>query len=138
MGVKYMWPFLRKQGLAPNSQDKVSLSSTISKIRVNQPTDLNAAHSKFEQWLLKIGDKVKLRFYIDGMPRAEKQQTHTNCHQVRQKALIKADSAISNLEIQLAKKKRIRKLRISKANKPLQQAFHWSLESCKSFVEYMA
>ncbi|KAF9079459.1 hypothetical protein BGX27_006428, partial [Mortierella sp. AM989] len=63
MGVKYAWPFLRKQGLAPIPQGKVSLSSTISKIRVDvcsthntpiryfysNPTDLNAAHSKLEQ-----------------------------------------------------------------------------------------
>ncbi|KAG0011727.1 hypothetical protein BGZ80_000457 [Entomortierella chlamydospora] len=58
-------------------------------------------------------------------------------HQVRQMALAKSDSAISNLEIRLAEKRRVWKFHISKANMPLQQAFHWSLESRKSFVEYV-
>ncbi|KAH7026997.1 hypothetical protein BKA57DRAFT_443945 [Linnemannia elongata] len=102
------------------------------------PTDLYAAHGKLEQWLLKIGDKEKVRFYIDGLPAAEKVKTHTNRHQSRQKALIKASTAISSLESRLAEGKRIRKLHITGAHNPLRQAFHWSLEDRMSFVEYMA
>ncbi|KAG0041871.1 hypothetical protein BGZ83_001203 [Gryganskiella cystojenkinii] len=151
MGVKRAWPFLRKQGLAPDSQHKVSLTSPLSKIRIdvcsthNTPiryiysgtSDLEVAHSKLEQWLLKIGSKESMRLYIDGMPAAEKEETHASRHQVRQKALIKAAPAISNLEARLAEKKRVRKHHISSANKLLRQAFHWSLENRKSFVEYM-
>jgi hypothetical protein len=152
MGVKNAWPLLRDKKLVPDSQSNVSLASTVSKIRVDvcsthntpiryyysNPTDLHAAHSKLEQWLLKIGDKDSLRFYIDGLPAAEKDQTHANRHQSRQKALIKAAAAVSNLESRLAEKKRIRKLHIAGANKHLRQAFHWSLEDRMSFVEYMA
>lgn len=152
MGVKNAWPFLKKQGLSPDAQGQVPLSSTISKIRVdvcsthNTPIryiyshseDLTEAHIKLEHWLQKIGSKDKLRFYIDGQPAKEKQQTHINRHQVRKKALMKADVAISDLETRLSEKKRVRKLHITKANKSLQQAFHWSLESRKSFVEYMS
>ncbi|OAQ22075.1 hypothetical protein K457DRAFT_453980 [Linnemannia elongata AG-77] len=152
MGVKYAWQLLRDKKLVPDSQDKVSLLSTVSKIRVDvcsthntpiryyygNPTDLYAAHGKLEQWLLKIGDKEKVRFYIDGLPAAEKVKTHTNRHQSRQKALIKASTAISSLESRLAEGKRIRKLHITGAHNPLRQAFHWSLEDRMSFVEYMA
>ncbi|KAF9988902.1 hypothetical protein BGZ79_005069, partial [Entomortierella chlamydospora] len=152
MGVENAWPFLRKQGLAPISQGKVSLSSTISQIRVdvcsthNTPiryiysnsTDLNAAHCKLEQWLFKIGDKDKMRFYIDGLPAEEKKQTHTDRHERRQKALLKANAAVSKLEWRFANRKRIRKHYITDANKNLQQAFHWSLDDRKSFVAYMA
>ncbi|KAF9536433.1 hypothetical protein EC957_010988, partial [Mortierella hygrophila] len=56
----------------------------------------------------------------------------------RQKALVKASTAISNLESRLAEKRRIRKLHIASANKHMRQAFHWSLEDRMSFVEYMA
>lgn len=155
MGVKYAWQLLRDKELIPASQDKVSLVSTESKIRVDvcsthhtsiryyysNPTDLNVAHEKLERWLLKvgkIGDKDKLRFYIDGSPAAEKGQTHANRYQGRQKDLIKASTAISNLESRLTEGKRIRKRHITSANKPLRQAFHWSLEDRMSFVEYMA
>ncbi|KAI1297000.1 hypothetical protein EDD11_007313 [Mortierella claussenii] len=152
MGVKYVWPLLRKKGLVPDSQDKVSLVSSDSKIRVDvcsthntpiryyysNPTDLDAAHGKLEQWLLKIGDKDRMRFYIDGLSAAEKKQTHANRHQSRQKALIKAAAAVSNLESRLAKKRRIRKPHVTDANKHLLQAFHWSLEHRVSFVEHMA
>lgn len=98
MGVKYAWQLLHNEGLIPDSQDKVSLVSTASKIRVDvcsthytsirhyysNPTDLNVAHGKLERLLLKIDDKNKLRFYIDGLPAAEKDQTHANRHQSRQ------------------------------------------------------
>ncbi|KAF9380471.1 tRNA-dihydrouridine(16/17) synthase [NAD(P)(+)]-like protein [Mortierella sp. AD011] len=108
--VKNAWPFLRKQGLVRTSHGKAPLSLTISKIRVDvclthnasiryiysNPTDLNVAHC----------NSGKLRFYIDGIRAAEKRQTHTNRHQVRQKALVKANSAISNPEIRLAEKRR--------------------------------
>ncbi|KAI1290717.1 hypothetical protein EDD11_009077 [Mortierella claussenii] len=152
MGVKYAWPLLRKKGLVPDSQDKVSLVSNDSNIRVgvcsthntptryyqSNPTDMDAAHGKLEQWLLKIGDKDKMRFYIDGLPAAEKKQTHANRHQSRQKALIKAAAAVSNLQLRLAEKRRIRKPHITDADKHLLQAFHWSLEHRMLFVEYMA
>ncbi|KAF9926703.1 hypothetical protein FBU30_003779, partial [Linnemannia zychae] len=151
MGVKNAWPFLKKQGVIADPQCKVSLVSTDSKIHVdvcsthNTPIryiysnakDLAEAHIKLEQWLLKIENMGRVRFYIDGMPAQEKHQTHINRYQVRQKALVKAEAAISVLESRLSEKKRVRKLHISKANKPLQQAFHWSIESRKSFVDYM-
>lgn len=152
MGVKNAWPHLKKQGLAPDYQDKVSLgASTMSKIRVDvcatlntsiryiysNPTDLQEAHGQLEQWLFKIGNKDNIRFYVDGKPAVEKKQTHANRHQVRQKSLVKADAALSNLEARLADKKRIRKHHLTNVNKLLKQAFHWSHEDRKSFVEYM-
>lgn len=151
MGVKYAWLLPREKGLLPDSQDKVSLVSAESKIRVDvcsihytsirriysNPTDLNAAHAKLEQWLLKDGDKGDTRFYVDGMPAVEKKQTHDDRHQSRQNALIKASTTISDLETRLATKKRIRKHHIANANKHLLQAFHWSFEHRESFVEYM-
>ena len=152
MGVKYAWPLLRKKELVPESQGKVSLVSTVAKIRVDvcsthntpiryyysNPTDLYAAHGKLERWLLKVGDTDKMRFYVDGMPAAEKKQTHVNRQQGRQKALIKSAAAITNLESRLADRKRIRKHHISSAHKLLRQAFYWPLEYRRSFVEHMS
>ncbi|KAG0271728.1 hypothetical protein BGZ95_000420 [Linnemannia exigua] len=88
MGVNDVWPLLRKKGPVLDSKDKVSLASTISKIRTDvcsthktpiryyysNPTDLNSAHEELERWLLKIGDKDKVRFYVDGLPAVEKKQ----------------------------------------------------------------
>ncbi|KAF9992946.1 Rad2 nuclease, partial [Entomortierella chlamydospora] len=79
-----------------------------------------------------------MRFYIDGLPAEEKKQTHTDRHERRQKALLKANAAVSKLEWRFANRKRIRKHYITDANKNLQQAFHWSLDDRKSFVAYMA
>ncbi|KAF8945468.1 hypothetical protein BGZ47_002576 [Haplosporangium gracile] len=49
------------------------------------------------------GRKEQVRFYVDGMPATERQETHTERDQARQKALIKADTALSNLESRLTR-----------------------------------
>ncbi|KAG0311406.1 Rad2 nuclease, partial [Dissophora globulifera] len=150
MGVKRAWQLLTKKGLVPDPFDKISTDPT-AKIRVDvcathntpirhvysNPIDLNAAHSILEHWLLKISDKDKLRFYIDGLPAQEKKKTHSDRHERRQKALVKANTAVSKLECRLAEKKRIKKYYIADANKNLQKAFQWSLDDRKSFVAYM-
>ena len=152
MGIKRAWLYARKKGNVPDAQPKVSPVSPESKIRVdvcsihNTPirhfyhnaTDLDTAHRKLESWLKKIGDKARVRYYIDGEPAEEKKQTHADRHQGRQRALVKADTAITKLESRLATKARIRKHHIADANKNLRQAFHWSLEHRSSFVEYMS
>lgn len=143
MGVKYAWLLPREKGLLPESQEKISLVSAESKIRVdvcathytsirriyNNLADPDAAYAKLEQWLVKDGNKENTRFYVDGKPALEKQQTHADRHQCRQNALTKANTAISDLETRLATNKRIRKHHITKAYKHLLQGFHWSLRA---------
>ncbi|KAF8930895.1 hypothetical protein BGZ47_000341, partial [Haplosporangium gracile] len=85
-----------------------------------------------------FGRKEQVRFYVDGMPAAEKQETHTERDQTRQKALIKTDIALSNLESRLIARRRVRKHRLSCASKYLRQAFHWSLEHRPTFAEYIS
>ncbi|KAG0300939.1 hypothetical protein BGZ98_008742, partial [Dissophora globulifera] len=111
MGVKRAWQLLAKKGLVPDPFDKISTDPT-AKIRVDvcathntpirhiysNPIDLDAAHSILEHWLLKISDKEKMRFYIDGLPAEEKKQTHSDRHERRQRALVKANTAVSKLE----------------------------------------
>ncbi|KAF9383425.1 hypothetical protein CPC16_008919 [Podila verticillata] len=152
MGVKNAWPFMRKKGNVPDTQPKVSPVSPESKIRIdicsthNTPirhfysntTDLNTAHLKLESCLKRIGDKARVRHYIDGEPAVEKKQTHADRHQGRQNALVKAATAITKLESRLVNKERIRKHHIADAYKNLRQAFHWRLEHRSSFVEYMS
>ncbi|KAG0304679.1 hypothetical protein BGZ98_005184 [Dissophora globulifera] len=125
MGIKYAWPLLRRKGPVPDSQGKVSLVSIISKIRVYVcptqihlfdtiaaiPTDLYAAQDKLERGCSRLATRtrLKMRLYVDSTPAVEKKQTHAKRHQGRQKALIKAAAAISNVELRLADRKRIRK-----------------------------
>ncbi|KAG0273526.1 hypothetical protein BGZ95_010671 [Linnemannia exigua] len=152
MGVKNAWPFVRKKGNVPVAQPKVLPVSPESKIRVDvcsthntlirnlygNTTDLNTAHLKLESCLKKIGDKTRVRYYIDGEPAVEKRQTHADRHQGRQNAVDKAATAITKLESRLVAKQRIRKHHIADAYKNLRLAFHWRLEHRSSFVEYMS
>ncbi|KAF9147386.1 hypothetical protein BGX20_006667, partial [Mortierella sp. AD010] len=91
-----------------------------------------------EWWLKKLGDKARMRYYVDGMPAEEKkQQTHAKRQKDRQHALTKAAAAITNLENRLSSNLRVRKNHITYASKNFRQAFHWSFEHRSSFVEYM-
>ncbi|KAI8348805.1 hypothetical protein B0O80DRAFT_462328 [Mortierella sp. GBAus27b] len=128
MGVKYAWLLPKNKGLVPDAQDRITLASAESKLRVDvssvhystirylytNPTDINEAHTKLEYWI-----------------------THIDRQQRRQVALAKADTGISDLESRLVEEKRVRKRHISTVYKNLRDGFHWSIEHRTSFVDFM-
>ncbi|KAI8345425.1 hypothetical protein B0O80DRAFT_473459 [Mortierella sp. GBAus27b] len=151
MGVKYAWLLPKNKGLVPDAQDRITLASAESKLRVDvssvhystirylytNPTDINEAHTKLEYWMSKYGDKENTRFYVDGEVALEKSRTHIDRQQRRQVALAKADTGISDLESRLVEEKRVRKRHISTVYKNLRDGFHWSIEHRTSFVDFM-
>ncbi|KAF9161421.1 hypothetical protein DFQ26_004549 [Actinomortierella ambigua] len=57
-------------------------------------SNLDAAHAKLEQWLLRMGKKENMHIYVDGHPSTENEQTCTLRNLARHKALLKADESV--------------------------------------------
>ncbi|KAI8358797.1 hypothetical protein B0O80DRAFT_441461 [Mortierella sp. GBAus27b] len=129
-----------EQGTCPDAQDRITLASAESKLRVDvssvhystirylytNPTDINEAHTKLEYWMSKYGDKENTRFYVDGEVALEKSRTHIDRQQRRQ-----------TWNPRLVEEKRVRKRHISTVYKNLRDGFHWSIEHRTSFVDFM-
>ncbi len=158
MGIKQLFPYLKKKGYEPDLRHTLPLASTatdqphppicrvdvlgtyfltIRYAYIRHPPQ--TAHQIVEKEISKLGDdKSRLILYVDGEQAMEKQATHDAREATRTTAKAEAQKLLSELEDRVKQDLVVRKWRFVNINKAINKSFYWNLDDKASFCQHMA
>ncbi|KAI1306435.1 hypothetical protein EDD11_004766, partial [Mortierella claussenii] len=153
MGLFDWYPFIRRKGYTPfRLYRSVLMSITASGRRrldvlgscykvirssyCNMSQD--AAHRSLEKEVSRFGTALNMTLYIDGDPAKEKAETAAERQKRREKALEQTATSLTTLESRIDNNQGLRKRHFVDVRSGIASSFYWSMESRRSFADYMA
>ncbi|KAF8917525.1 hypothetical protein BGZ58_005080, partial [Dissophora ornata] len=151
MRLAEWYPFIRREGYDPALLHPSILASLATGMRrmdllgsryrfirdaySNNP--LKVAHERLEKEVARYGSRDNMTIYLDGLQAEEKSDTAIKREKARTDALGACKKSLDTLESIIDNNLRVRKRHFTDVRSGLASSFYWSIESRRSFHEYM-